>query len=159
MSDERPYCGSDHCPITLSLHSLHQADDTHGAATRGSTQAADTPGHCLALPKSVFDAQAWLERFNAVGADIRQLRADIAQGTEAACRAWGYSHGEQGWVHLPKDFTVAMTKATQSYSNTSPALSIVWEPRYLAETAIEVRSWRAAASSALSLPTHPPTHH
>ena len=142
MSDERPYCGSDHCPITLAL----QPSGSDQSAAAAAAAAAATPGRGAAAAAAGggggggggFDGQGWVRRFNAMGSNSRQLRIEIAQGTEEACRAWGYSHSEKGWVHLPKDFTKAMTKATQSYSNNDPALATQWEPRYLADTAIEV---------------------
>jgi len=132
MSDERPYCGSDHCPITLALQP--SGSDQSAAAAAAAAAAAGGGGG----GGGGFDGQGWVRRFNAMGSNSRQLRIEIAQGTEEACRAWGYSHSEKGWVHLPKDFTKAMTKATQSYSNNDPALATQWEPRYLADTAIEV---------------------
>jgi hypothetical protein len=98
------------------------------------------PSAAAAAAANGFDGAAWVARFNAVGANSRQLRVEVAQGTEEACRSWGYSHPTQGWVRLPKDFTLAMTRATQSYSNNHPALSTTWEPRYTAQTAIEVRA-------------------
>lgn len=138
MTDERPYCGSDHCPISLSIQTPHRSEylsDTSTANVSDSTSAVHDPR----VSGGLFDARFWLGRFHAVGANTRRLRIEIAQDTEAACRAWGYSHGDQGWVRLPKNFIVAMTRATQSYSNSSPALSAAREPRYLlAETAIEV---------------------
>lgn len=137
MSDERPYCGSDHCPITLSITIPQRPVDMSGApaAVVSNSTSAVRDRH---VSPDGFDARSWLGRFHAVGANTRHLRIEIAQDTEAACRAWGYRHGDQGWVRLPKDFIVAMTKATQSYSNSSPAFSTTWESRYMAETAIEV---------------------
>ena len=144
MSDERPYCGSDHCPITLALQ---PSGSDQSAAAAAAAAAAATPGRGADAAAAAgggggggggIDGQGWVRRFNAMGSNSRQLRIEIAQGTEEACRAWGYSHSEKGWVHLPKEFTKAMTKATQSYSNNDPALATQWEPRYLADTAIEV---------------------
>ena len=129
MSDGRPYCGSDHCPIELRLRpAAAAAGHAHAAAAAGAVGAAAQQGG----RGSGFDAEGWLARFNSSGADKRRLRKLIGEQTEEACKAFGYRHENEGWIHLPKPFITAMTRATRVYGEkvraTHQALLLVLAP-------------------------------
>lgn len=113
------FCGSDHCPITLTLELTGWDSDDDDAANddahAGCTALESESG---ASASTAFDAATWIRQFRAAcdgSLDRQRLRRQIADQTVKVCRQQGGYRYRGCWVTLPQDYMDAMLRAAVVY--------------------------------------------